>query len=103
MLESSSPIYHFYPLNFSLDSEGKRQDWEAVVVLEFVDEKLLKQAESSIPREALTKEELLRNQFGSILHYTFYPGYVPDPLERLHKITTWHDNLISPWRGLVPA
>ena len=74
MLQPSSPIYHFYPLNFSLDSEGKRQDWEAVVVLEFVDEKLLKQAELSIPRESLTKEERTRNQFGSILHFTFNPG-----------------------------
>lgn len=74
MLQPSSPIYHFYPLSFSLDSEGKRQDWEAVVVLEFVDEKLLKWAESRIPMESLTKEERMRNQFGSILQYTFDPG-----------------------------
>ena len=80
MLQSSSPIYHFYPLDFRLDSEGKRQDWEAVVVLEFVDEELLKFAESKIPRESLTKEERLRNQFGYILHFSFDPGHFFGPL-----------------------
>ncbi len=91
MLEPSSPIYHFYPLSFSLDSEGKRQEWEAVVVLEFVDEKLLKWAESSIPKEQLTQEEQRRNQFGSILDFTYDAGNATDP-----------SDLDSYWQQIYP-
>lgn len=74
MLDPSSPIHHFYPLDFSLDSEGKRQEWEAVVVINFVDEELLKRAESGIQSSQLMPEEQARNQFGRILYFYYNPG-----------------------------
>jgi len=36
--EQSSPIIDFYPLDFSMDLNGKRQEWEAVVLIPFIDE-----------------------------------------------------------------
>ena len=34
----SSPIGDFYPVEFEQDLNGKRQDWEAVVLIPFIDE-----------------------------------------------------------------
>lgn len=38
MDEDSSEIGDFYPTNFSTDLNGKKQEWEAVVVIPFIDE-----------------------------------------------------------------
>lgn len=70
----TSPISDFYPLNFSLDAEGKRQDWEAVVLLDFIDVPRLKQAESFIDPRLLTEEERARNQPGPLLYFVYDPG-----------------------------
>lgn len=37
MMDPQSPIADFYPRQFNVDGEGKRADWEAVVLLPFVD------------------------------------------------------------------
>lgn len=34
----SSPIVDFYPINFETDLNGKQQDWEAVVLIPFIEE-----------------------------------------------------------------
>ncbi|XP_065889991.1 5'-3' exoribonuclease 1-like [Dysidea avara] len=64
--EQSSPIIDFYPLDFSLDLNGKRQEWEAVVLIPFIDEeRLLKAME---PQESkLSTEEVQRNAAGTTL------------------------------------
>lgn len=55
MLDPHSPIADFYPADFSVDGEGKRADWEAVVLLPFVDMARLVEAyqklEHSLPAE----------------------------------------------------
>ena len=46
-MEPSSPIIDFYPHDFQLDLNGKKQDWEAIVQIPFIDEKRLLDAMKS--------------------------------------------------------
>ena len=43
MIHPSSPIAQFYPKEFTTDPNGKRQPWEHVVRIPFVDESLILQ------------------------------------------------------------
>lgn len=56
MLDPNSPIADFYPSNFSVDGEGKRAEWEAIVLLPFVEMKRLVDAyeklEPMLPADA---------------------------------------------------
>ena len=74
MTHPSSPISDFYPLDFVLGGEGKRQDWEAVVVLKFIDIPRLSAAEAQVPVQQLTEEEVSRNRPGPLLHFQYDPG-----------------------------
>ena len=38
MYDPNSPIIDFYPLEFEQDLNGKKQDWEAIVKIPFIDE-----------------------------------------------------------------
>ncbi|PRT54494.1 5'-3' exoribonuclease 1 [Wickerhamiella sorbophila] len=88
MSSPQSPIIDFYPNEFQLDLNGKKADWEAVVLIPFIDEKRL--IDALTPREnRLTEAERARNIYGSDLEFTytpqssyFYPssmpGVVPD-------------------------
>ena len=38
MTTDSSPVIDFYPIKFDTDLNGKQQDWEAVVLIPFIDE-----------------------------------------------------------------
>ena len=38
MIMEQSPIIDYYPLEFKTDLNGKKQDWEAVVLIPFIDE-----------------------------------------------------------------
>jgi 5'-3' exoribonuclease 1 len=38
MSDEESPIFHFYPSEFKTDLNGKKQEWEAVVLIPFIDE-----------------------------------------------------------------
>lgn len=49
MTDPNSPIIEFYPADFDLDLNGKRQDWEAIVVIPFIDERRLLDAMKRIP------------------------------------------------------
>jgi 5'-3' exoribonuclease 1 len=44
MTEETSPIFDFYPKEFELDMNGKKQDWEAVVKIPFIDQARLLRA-----------------------------------------------------------
>eukprot|EP01083_Nonionella_stella_P179685 638726_1 len=41
MCSSKSPLSEFYPTEFDIDMNGKRQEWQAVVKLSFIDEEKL--------------------------------------------------------------
>jgi len=61
MKDHTSPIAEFYPRSFTVDMNGKRWPWEAVVLLPFIDSKRLVDASHSISNESLTSEERERN------------------------------------------
>ncbi|WVQ81858.1 hypothetical protein IAT38_003985 [Cryptococcus sp. DSM 104549] len=77
MYEETSPIIDFYPHDFELDMNGKKQDWEAVVKIPFIDQDRLLRAMAA--REVrLTPEEQVRNR-GNVLSTQFvYDGDVED-------------------------
>lgn len=49
MVEDTSPIIDFYPRDFELDMNGKKQDWEAVVKIPFIDQDRLLRAMACKP------------------------------------------------------
>ncbi|BEJ17836.1 hypothetical protein CspHIS471_0701040 [Cutaneotrichosporon sp. HIS471] len=61
MNDETSPIYDFYPRAFDLDMNGKKQDWEAVVKIPFIDEARLLKAMTARDHR-LTAEEKRRNE-----------------------------------------
>ncbi|KAI8034695.1 hypothetical protein M5D96_012518 [Drosophila gunungcola] len=68
MLLPSSPLAEFYPLEFESDLNGKKHDWEAVVLIPFIDERRLLSA--MVPCEALlTNSERERNRHGPMYVY----------------------------------
>uniref|UniRef100_A0AAX7TSR9 5'-3' exoribonuclease 1 n=1 Tax=Astatotilapia calliptera TaxID=8154 RepID=A0AAX7TSR9_ASTCA len=60
MTSESSAIIEYYPLDFKTDLNGKQQEWEAVVLIPFIDERCLLAAMEACNRK-LTKEEKARN------------------------------------------
>ncbi|CAB4003897.1 5 -3 exoribonuclease 1, partial [Paramuricea clavata] len=72
MIMEHSPIIDYYPPEFETDLNGKRQDWEAVVLIPFIDEtRLLDAMEALYPR--LKKSEKDRNRHTPCLLYTHDP------------------------------
>jgi 5'-3' exoribonuclease 1 len=65
MLSETSPVREFYPSDFQVDIEGKRADWEAVILLPFVDQARLLAAydEAAI---GLSAAEVARSRPGRI-------------------------------------
>ncbi|KAI3438723.1 hypothetical protein D9Q98_001143 [Chlorella vulgaris] len=74
MQDPSSPIRDFYPTDFRIDMEGKRADWEGVVLIPFLDEQRLLAAAGSVAPDRLSAEERQRNTLGDILIFTHAPG-----------------------------
>lgn len=74
MTRDSSPIRDKFPTDFELDMNGKRNEWEAVVLLPFINEKDLLSATMSIPASELTAAEKARNCHGSSLVYRRQSG-----------------------------
>ncbi|KAI8345316.1 XRN 5'-3' exonuclease N-terminus-domain-containing protein [Choanephora cucurbitarum] len=70
MTDPASPIIDFYPRQFDLDMNGKKQDWEAIVKIPFIDEKRLLEAMKS-REHRLTKEEQSRTAFGDSYKFVF--------------------------------
>ncbi|XP_028587031.2 5'-3' exoribonuclease 1 [Podarcis muralis] len=70
MTGEESPIIEYYPTEFKTDLNGKQQEWEAVVLIPFIDEKRLLEAMESC-NKFLTTEEKQRNRHSECLMY-FY-------------------------------
>jgi 5'-3' exoribonuclease 1 len=109
MWDPNSSIIDFYPQEFEQDLNGKRQEWEAVVKIPFIDEKRLLQAmncEYYVDQEScmlmsflarehrLTNEEKGRNTYGTSYQFkynsgepTLYPSSLPGFLPALAHCT----------------
>uniref|UniRef100_A0A8C4JTB4 5'-3' exoribonuclease 1 n=1 Tax=Dromaius novaehollandiae TaxID=8790 RepID=A0A8C4JTB4_DRONO len=88
MISPDSPIIEYYPPDFKTDLNGKQQEWEAVVLIPFIDEKRLLQAMESC-NKCLKEEEKRRNTHSACLMY-------------------WYDKdtefkYMSPWPEKFPA
>ena len=56
MVDANSPILDFYPQEFEQDLNGKKQDWEAVVKIPFIDQdRLLRAMASKLLRSSRLK------------------------------------------------
>ncbi|PXF46409.1 5'-3' exoribonuclease 4 [Gracilariopsis chorda] len=76
MINPNSPVSRFYPIEFDVDQNGKRNSWEAVVVVPFIDERSLLREVNSIDKEReLTDMEKLRDKTGleNRFHARDYP------------------------------
>lgn len=62
MVDPSSPVSDFYPLDFEMDMNGKRNDWEAVIIVPFIEEKRLLNEVNAIDPNELTPDEHERNK-----------------------------------------
>ncbi|XP_019724925.1 5'-3' exoribonuclease 1 isoform X2 [Hippocampus comes] len=70
MTSDTSPIIEYYPTDFKTDLNGKQQEWEAVVLIPFIDERCLLAAMESC-NSKLTKEEKARNHHSECALYTY--------------------------------
>ena len=71
MTDQNSPIHDFYPVDFLVDTEGKRAEWEGVVQIPFIDENRLIRAIETVPVGALTAAERKRNSHGNIIIFKY--------------------------------
>ena len=61
MTDAASPLKEFYPETFTVDMNGKRWPWEAVVLLPFIDATKLREEAAKIDQSLLTQDEKKRN------------------------------------------
>lgn len=114
MISEDSPLRHFYPDSFDIDMDGKKNPWEAVVLLAFFDEKQLIEAEKVwCPVAKLTVTEYNRNQFGKLLQHVYDPNVTDTVLScnpeiglgdihHCHSSLTELDFSLLPGKAFVP-
>lgn len=72
MCSPDSPIKQFYPEDFVVDMNGKRNPWEGVNILPFIEVNLLRQEiKKHCPDNSLTASERHRNRVGKVYCYTY--------------------------------
>ena len=101
-----SPLIEYYPTDFTIDMNGKRYPWEAVVLLPFLDaEKLVRTTRKLVPESMLTSDEkrlnsqeqpyVLSRENGVIYKRPF--KHSTDPRPRLVPVLL--NGLIHPMEG----
>ncbi|XP_060690491.1 5'-3' exoribonuclease 1 isoform X2 [Hemiscyllium ocellatum] len=68
MTDEASPIIEYYPPDFKTDLNGKQQEWEAVVLIPFIDEKRLLTAMEPCNSD-LSEEEKQRNRHSNCVKF----------------------------------
>ena len=70
MTDETSPLYKFYPKDFEVDANGKKNSWECVVRIPFIEEEVLIDTISKIDhKQHLSSTERIRNLPGSTHRY----------------------------------
>ncbi|ELK34946.1 5'-3' exoribonuclease 1 [Myotis davidii] len=94
MTSEDSPIIEYYPPDFKTDLNGKQQEWEAVVLIPFIDEKRLLEAMETC-NHSLKKEERKRNQHSECLMCWYdrdteftYPSPWPEKFPAIERCRT---------------
>ncbi|XP_016845549.1 5'-3' exoribonuclease 1 isoform X1 [Nasonia vitripennis] len=109
MTEEKSPIIKYYPLDFKTDLNGKKQEWEAVVLIPLIDEKSLLKAMKPCNAK-LTPEERKRNSHGPMSIFTFIekeqgiyeaPEYFPSIRSYAQMMLVNRDDILVPLERLV--
>uniref|UniRef100_A0A4W3HZI6 5'-3' exoribonuclease 1 n=1 Tax=Callorhinchus milii TaxID=7868 RepID=A0A4W3HZI6_CALMI len=100
MTDEESPIIEYYPPDFRTDLNGKAQEWEAVVLIPFIDERLLLDA-MELRNKHLSEEEKQRNKHSECLMFCYdkeidfnYPSLWP---EKFPNIERCHARIHYPW------
>lgn len=70
MTNPKSDVIDYYPENFETDLNGKKQEWEAVVLIPFIEENKLINAMKPC-WEHLSEEEKHRNTHGPMYQYDY--------------------------------
>lgn len=102
MCDIDSQLIDFYPDDFTTDLNGKKQEWEAVVLIPFINEKVLCK-NAVIADNFLTDEERKRNRHGPHLLYTycdkssgpspsFLPGHYPPTNDIRARVSEIHQD-----------
>lgn len=93
MQDESSPIAHFYPRQFHLDLNGRRQLWQAVALLPFIDQPLLLQYVQPLESQ-LDTDSKRRNRLGSdqLYCHSVHP-LAPAIFELYQQILRQHQSL----------
>ena len=100
LMVGDSVIADFYPLQFAVDMNGKRNPWEGIALIPFIEERRLLDAVHRIDATRLSVTEKLRNvRVGDEYMYEFdasntdsYPATLPafPPISECHsKVSVW--------------
>ncbi|XP_008065493.1 5'-3' exoribonuclease 1 [Carlito syrichta] len=105
MTSEDSPIIEYYPPDFKTDLNGKQQEWEAVVLIPFIDEKRLLEAMETC-NHSLKREERKRNQHSECLMCWYdrdtefaYPSPWPEKFPSIERCCTRYKIIsLDAWR-----
>jgi hypothetical protein len=106
MNQDASPLAHIYPTEFATDRNGKKQEYEAVVLLPFIDIAQLLAAEAQhCPPDRLSTEETARNQFGVSYVYSVpsTSGTSPRNAATAPIVVTEHAAVVIPGVCFAPS
>lgn len=89
MTSPDSPIREYYPTSFTVDMNGKRWPWEAVVLLPFIDASRLLECSRKVTNDMLSEDEIIRNSEGDPVVLT-YDSTKEDVRMEAIESTSWH-------------
>ncbi|XP_038673079.1 5'-3' exoribonuclease 1 isoform X4 [Scyliorhinus canicula] len=105
MTDKESPIIEYYPPDFTTDLNGKQQEWEAVVLIPFINEKRLLAAMEPCNR-VLSEEEAERNRHSWCVMFWWdkeiefeYPSPWPEKFPNVEHCHARHEEIpMDAWR-----